>query len=90
MGRGLKSFVIVFIILKRVNLIITKFLGPIKTNHVLSETVFSLLGAMTWLCCIENRIVVRHVIMTLNCKSGPGTHREGLALTCQPLTILGN
>ena len=27
------------------------------------------LGAMTWLCCIENRIKRRHIIMRLKCNA---------------------
>ena len=67
----------------QVNFIITPSLGSIETDHVIcviSESCYNefsydrqtnckiiILGAMTWLCYIENCTIARHVIMRLNC-----------------------
>ena len=61
----------------QVNLIITLSLGSIETDRVISEPCYNEirfyghsskvinLGAMTWSCYIENRIIMRVVIMRL-------------------------
>ena len=57
----------------------TLSLGSIETDHVTSELCYNEvtfykhivkifnLGAMTWLCYIENYLIMRHVIMSLKC-----------------------
>ena len=52
-----------------------------ETDRVISEPCYNeviynrhnsniiILGAMTWLCCIENHLVMRRVIMRFNCIS---------------------
>ena len=47
----------------QVNLIKTLSLGSMETVKVI------ILGTLTWPCYIENRTIVRHVIMKLNCTS---------------------
>ena len=63
----------------QVNVIITLSLGSMKTDRVISEPCYNEviynrhyskiinLGAMTWPCYIENRTVMRRVIMRLYC-----------------------
>ena len=63
------------------NLIITLSLGSIETDHVISEPCYNEvtfyrhivkiinLGAMARPCYIENRIIMRRIIMRLRCNS---------------------
>ena len=62
--------------LKALFLVITLSLGSIETDRVISEPCYNEvifyrhdLGAMTWPCYIENRIIMRRVIMRLKCTS---------------------
>ena len=73
----------------QVNLIITQSLGSMKTDCVISELCYNEviynrhityskiinLGAMTWLCYIENCTIVRRVIMRLNVVAPNNCHK---------------